>query len=89
MFHLCPAPSATACSSPGLFEILGASPALDLHSRVRLQWSGLTYSVTLGRGKSRTIKTILDGVSGAAQPGQLLAIMGPTGAALFVLPWPW
>lgn len=78
---LCP-PTFPPLCSPSLFGSLGASPALAWYSRVqavRLEWTGLTYSVTLGRGKHRTVKTILDGVSGVAQPGQLLALMGPTG----------
>lgn len=47
---------------------------------VTLQWERLTYSVTVGRGKKRTVKTILDGISGHLEPGRLLAVMGPTGS---------
>ncbi|PSC69664.1 ABC ATP-binding isoform 1 [Micractinium conductrix] len=38
------------------------------------------YSVTVGWGRKRAVKTILDGLGGHAAPGQLLAVMGPTGS---------
>lgn len=52
---------------------------------VTLQWERLTYSVTVGRGKKRTVKTILDGISGHLEPGRLLAVMGPTGELMLML----
>ena len=56
------------------------SPARSQVIGVTLQWQGLVYTVPVGRRKKRTIKTVLGGVSGHALPGQLLAVMGPTGA---------
>jgi ABC-type multidrug transport system fused ATPase/permease subunit len=62
------------------------SPAHSQVIGVTLQWQGLVYTVPVGRRKKRTIKTVLGGVSGHALPGQLLAVMGPTGAGML---WQW
>ena len=50
-------------------------------SKVRLEWKNLTYKVVLKDAitKKYKEKTILNNVSGSAESGQLLAIMGPTG----------
>ncbi|PSC71035.1 ABC ATP-binding isoform 2 [Micractinium conductrix] len=47
---------------------------------VTMQFSRLHYTVTVGRGKKKDTKRILAGVSGRCLPGQLLAVMGPTGS---------
>ncbi len=60
--------------------MLRSTPSALQAVRVALEWRNLTYTVTVGRGKKATSKTILDRVSGVAPPGHLLAIMGPTGA---------
>jgi ABC-type multidrug transport system fused ATPase/permease subunit len=36
-----------------------------------------------GRGSGDKIKTILNGVSGSAAPGEVLALMGPSGSGEF------
>ena len=50
-----------------------------------LEWDALSYSVTTSKGppwnKTKTPKTILSKQFGFAEPGQLLAILGPTGRA--------
>lgn len=58
----------------------GSSLSLNSVRRAELVWADLTYTVVIGRGKKAATKTVLDGVSGVAAPGQLLAVMGPTGA---------
>ena len=45
---------------------------------VSLSWSDVTYSVKAGKPKQD--KMILDGISGSAKAGQLVAIMGPSGS---------
>ena len=47
----------------------------------RLEWNRLRYQIIMKRrgGKVPSI-SVLDGVSGAADPGELLAIMGASGA---------
>ncbi len=42
-----------------------------------LSWKDLTF--TVGHGKGGGGKKIIDGVSGRAEPGQVLGIMGPSG----------
>ena len=46
---------------------------------VTIEWADLTYSVRVGKRKQASVKTILYQVSGKVKPGQLLAVMGPTG----------
>ena len=41
-----------------------------------VEWNNLNFTVTTPEGEKR----ILNDVSGFAKPGQLLAIMGPSGA---------
>jgi hypothetical protein len=66
------------------------------HGGFAVEWSDVTYVVPRGDGgktwlrpgKSRNhddAKVILDGISGRVEPGQLLAILGPSGAS-FLLP---
>mgnify|MGYP001810076166 CR=1 FL=1 len=74
------------CSPPprpspaSLSHVHGLRRFTRIH-RVALEWDALMYSVTVGWGRKRAVKTILDGLGGHAAPGQLLAVMGPTGKA--------
>ncbi|KAF6153442.1 hypothetical protein GIB67_003632 [Kingdonia uniflora] len=43
----------------------------------RLTWKDLTVMVTLGNGDTQTV---LDGLTGYAEPGSLMALMGPSGS---------
>jgi ABC-type multidrug transport system ATPase subunit/ABC-type multidrug transport system permease subunit len=45
-----------------------------------LGWDDLNYFVTVGKGKKKKRRQILTNVTGMAPPGQMLAIMGPSGA---------
>ena len=56
---------------------------------VTMQFSRLHYTVTVGRGKKKDTKRILAGVSGRCLPGQLLAVMGPTGGSVGGLAGGW
>ena len=47
---------------------------------ITLEWKNLNYSVIVGKRKNKTVKTILDNLTGQVTPGRLLAIMGPTGS---------
>mmetsp|Transcript_38305 Transcript_38305/g.97946 ORF Transcript_38305/g.97946 Transcript_38305/m.97946 type:complete len:678 (-) Transcript_38305:46-2079(-) len=53
----------------------------DRVRRLKLSWQHLTYTVTTGGscGRKKTEKVVLRDVSGAVNPGQLMAVMGPTG----------
>lgn len=46
---------------------------------VEITWKSLTSSITVGRRKKKT-RVLLNNVNGYVRPGQLLAIMGPSGA---------
>jgi len=46
---------------------------------VEMSWQNLTSTITVGRRKKKS-RTLLNNVSGYVRPGQLLAIMGPSGA---------
>lgn len=50
--------------------------------RVALEWSGLTYTVTVGHFRRKRPKQVLCDVWGAVQPGRLLAVMGPSGSGV-------
>ena len=63
----CPGDS-TACSSP-----TGQGPTGAL-----LRWRDISYSIVGEKGK--TEKHILRNIHGTAEPGRLIAIMGPTGS---------
>ena len=45
-----------------------------------LKWKDLSYSISVGTGASLTEKNILKNITGFAEPGRLIAIMGPTGS---------
>jgi hypothetical protein len=47
---------------------------------VKLEWKDVYYSVLVGRGENLREKVILRGMTGEAQSGQLVAILGPTGS---------
>lgn len=47
---------------------------------VTLQWDSLTYTVPVGKRRKRVQKVVLETISGHVAPGQLLAVMGPTGS---------
>jgi len=53
-------------------------------NRVTLQWKNIDYSITsygcCGLGAKRSVKNIINGISGRAEPGDVIAIMGPSGA---------
>lgn len=48
--------------------------------RVAIEWSNLTYSITLGHLRRKRTKHVLEDIWGAVSPGRLLAIMGPSGS---------
>ncbi|CAK0849651.1 unnamed protein product [Prorocentrum cordatum] len=48
----------------------------DVERRCPISWSGLSHTVSLRGGRS---KTIVSKVSGHCDPGQMMAIMGPSG----------
>lgn len=48
--------------------------------QVKLEWKDVYYSVLTGRGENLREKVILRGMTGEAQSGQLVAILGPTGS---------
>lgn len=48
---------------------------------VAIEWSTLTYTVTIGHFRRRKkAKHVLSDIWGAVQPGRLLAVMGPSGS---------
>ena len=53
-----------------------------------LGWDDLNYFVTVGKGKKKKRRQILTNVTGMAPPGQMLAIMGPSGAGPLDPPCP-
>lgn len=77
---------------------LGASYFADgkgQHGGFAVQWSGVSYFVPRAYGSKGWLrsrgsrvsgddKIILDGISGRVEPGQLLGILGPSGASVFL-----
>jgi len=47
---------------------------------VEITWKNLTSSIMVGKRKKKTRRVLLNNVNGYVRPGQLLAIMGPSGA---------
>jgi ABC-type multidrug transport system ATPase subunit len=50
--------------------------------QVSLSWNNVQYNIPVGKaakGEAQPMRTILDGLTGAAPPSKLLAIMGPSG----------
>ncbi|GJP76866.1 hypothetical protein CLOP_g7316 [Closterium sp. NIES-67] len=62
-----------------MFEAAASAPGTRFHP-VSLAFKGVTYTVTLGRGKAKTQKLILDNLTGYVKAGTFLAIMGPSGS---------
>ncbi|CAI6001320.1 unnamed protein product, partial [Closterium sp. NIES-64] len=58
--------------------VAAAAPGTRFHP-VSLAFKNVTYTVTLGRGKAKTNKLILDNLTGYVKAGSFLAIMGPSG----------
>ncbi|KAJ7552491.1 hypothetical protein O6H91_06G057500 [Diphasiastrum complanatum] len=61
-------------------ELTSQSFIAAIHTKievVKLAWRNLNVSVSPARGE---VHTILDGLTGYAEPGRLLAIMGPSGS---------
>ena len=46
---------------------------------VSLAFIDLNYEITVGRGKAKSEKTVIDNVSGYVKQGSFVAIMGPSG----------
>ena len=55
---------------------------LSAHVPVTLEWEGISAVITIKRkGEPEETRTVLGGARGAAAPGRLHAIMGPSGGA--------
>ena len=52
----------------------------SITAKVKLEWSEIAYSVNIGTKDVLEMKTILHPISGSAKPGEVLAIMGTSGA---------
>jgi ABC-type multidrug transport system ATPase subunit len=55
---------------------VGKTGIKEVERRYPISWSGLSHTVSLRGGKS---KTIVSNVFGHCEPGQVMAIMGPSG----------
>ena len=65
-----------------LCQSLPPSPATqsqDFFGSMSVEWKDVSYSVMVGKGALSKRKQILHSLSGRADPGHLVAIMGPTG----------
>ena len=51
----------------------------ELYGSMSVEWKDISYYVTVGHGQNTRRKQILHSLSGKAEPGHLVAIMGPTG----------
>ena len=64
--------------------VIDAEPEPDKPSGDELQWTDVTLTLQVGgsvlRRRPQTPKHVLCGVSGTLAPGELLAIMGPSGS---------
>jgi ABC-type multidrug transport system ATPase subunit len=66
---------------PTLETAKSSSTALHLgQNAFALEWKNIGFEVEMGKGDSVKRKQILKNISGAAMPGELMAIMGPSGA---------
>mmetsp|Transcript_6401 Transcript_6401/g.10199 ORF Transcript_6401/g.10199 Transcript_6401/m.10199 type:complete len:685 (-) Transcript_6401:314-2368(-) len=79
------------CHSNSLSVLLGvlsafiavggsSTPSPAVPTGATLQWRDLSYSVAAGVGPNAKQKHILKNIHGSAEPGRLIAIMGPTGS---------
>jgi len=59
--------------------IVSPEDALGESQRLMLKWENVTYKVNVKVGKVGTEKSVLTDLTGTAEPGQVLAIMGPSG----------
>jgi ABC-type multidrug transport system fused ATPase/permease subunit len=57
-------------------------PQQEFLGSMSLEWKDVSYSVLVGQGRNSQKKHILHQLSGKAEPGHLVAIMGPTGRYL-------
>ena len=68
----------------GSIFVLSYAGEAGLSGGVTLEWHDLHYAIaTKNEGK---LKHILSGLHGRATPGQLVAIMGPTGPPFYINP---
>lgn len=65
-------PNASGATSP-------STPGGGAHDTVTLAWRDLRYTV-YPNGKKKPAKEVLKGISGAALPNHVIALMGPTGS---------
>ncbi|KAI8866913.1 hypothetical protein GQ42DRAFT_165178 [Ramicandelaber brevisporus] len=54
--------------------------AIPIREQSGLYWNNVDYTVKTGRGKKATTRQILTGVSGSLRPGELVGLMGSSGA---------
>eukprot|EP00820_Chromera_velia_P001770 Cvel_15456.t1-p1 / transcript=Cvel_15456.t1 / gene=Cvel_15456 / organism=Chromera_velia_CCMP2878 / gene_product=ABC transporter G family member 7, putative / transcript_product=ABC transporter G family member 7, putative / location=Cvel_scaffold1144:52584-54181(+) / protein_length=368 / sequence_SO=supercontig / SO=protein_coding / is_pseudo=false len=80
---LCPVVLAAPSLSSSSLPQRGAAPPSaavedveELHDPVHLEWKNITTAIR----HPHSVQVILDGVSGVAKPGRLLAILGPSGS---------
>jgi ABC-type transport system involved in cytochrome bd biosynthesis fused ATPase/permease subunit len=74
-----------ASAAGGAMQVVGLSKALPAAGAsalvgdvsARLTWKDLSVTVALGPGKTQTV---LDELTGYAEPGSLTALMGPSGS---------
>jgi ABC-type multidrug transport system ATPase subunit len=62
-----------------LATVCGVAPHVGPIGKT-LHWKDICYSVRVGAGESASQKHILRNIHGIAEPGRLIAIMGPTGS---------
>jgi hypothetical protein len=68
-------------SKPGQGDLESGGSAMAQMARtgnnpVTVEYTGITYSIKVGKGDQATMKTILSNLSGKLNPGTMTAIMG-------------